>query len=128
MAQYRPKRILFRIFLPMTVLFAVSSILSWLFSAYCITHYLDRSLKQQLEQVAAVISRSSYVLNPAILSQLKDVINSEIVLSDSGGRVLRSTFSGPVRERLREVFRARGLTWRDPLSRVLNGKALNTEP
>ena len=107
MAQYRPKRILFRIFLPMTVLFAVSSILSLLFSAYCITHYLDRSLKQQLEQVAAVISRSSYVLNPAILSQLKDVINSEIVLSDSGGRVLRSTFSGPVRERLREVFRAR---------------------
>lgn len=93
MSFFQPKRIPYRIILPFVLLLTVTTTFFWLFSAYFITRHLDRNLKQQMEQVVSIISRSSFVLNPGILHQLKQVINSEIVLCDQNGQVLSSTFS-----------------------------------
>lgn len=92
MLNFKPRKILYRIILPFTVLFAITTALSWLFSAYLISRHLDRSLKNQMEQVAGLISRSGYVLNPAILSQLKGIITADIVFSDKDGRIISTTF------------------------------------
>jgi signal transduction histidine kinase len=89
---FKPKRILYRIIVPFTLLFAATSILSWLFSAYFITRYLDQNLKEQMEQVIGTISKSSYILNPAILRQIKDIVKADIVLFDHSGKIFRSTF------------------------------------
>lgn len=89
---FKPKRILYRIILPFTLLFAITSIFSWLFSAYLITRYLDQILKSQMEQVAGAVSKSSYILNPAVLYQIKEIIKSDIVLFNRDGRTIRSTF------------------------------------
>lgn len=103
----RPKRILYRIILPFTVLFGITAILSWLLSAYFITRYLDNSLKNQLEQVAGIISRSSYVLNPAILERIKEVVNAEIVLFDKNGQIVNVTFSEPdIQHKLKTFFQS----------------------
>jgi len=91
----RPKRILYRIILPFTFLFGITSILSWFLSAYIITRYLDNSLKNHLEQVAGIVSRSSYVLNPAVLERVKEVVNAEIVLFNQNGHIVNVTFSQP---------------------------------
>ena len=88
----RPKRILYRIILPFTLLFGITTTFSWLLSAYFITRYLDQSLKAQMEHVISAISKSSYILNPAILRQIKDISRAEIVLFAQDGRILRNTF------------------------------------
>jgi signal transduction histidine kinase len=88
-------RILYRIILPFTLLFSATTVFSWMISAYFINHHMEDTLKQQMEQVAGVISRSGYVLNPSILGQLKLLIRSEIVLFDHNGEVLISTFPYP---------------------------------
>jgi len=90
---FRPRRILYRIILPFTLLFGIATTFSWLLSAYFVTRYLDQSLKVQMEQLVGAISKSSYILNPAILHQIKEVSKAEIVLFDQNGRILRSTFS-----------------------------------
>lgn len=87
----RPRRILYRIILPFILLFAAIAVLSWLFSAYLMTHFLDHSIKKQMERVANVISHSSYVLNPGILRQLRDVVDAEIVVTDRDGLAISST-------------------------------------
>lgn len=46
-------------------------------------------------RVADIISKSSYVLNPAILSQIKKVINTEIVIFDTNNKIVSATFSEP---------------------------------
>lgn len=105
MFSFKPKRILYRIILPFTLLFAITTILSWLFSSYLITRYLDLRLKKQMGQVAGVMSRSSYISNPAILCQLKGVINADIALFSQVGRLLGTTFSGDaVKRALGEKF------------------------
>lgn len=95
MPRLRPRKILYRIILPFTLLFAVTTVISWLFSAYLISNHLDQSLKKQMAQVAGVISNSGYVLNPGILRQLKGVIAADIVFSDQNGRILSATFPDP---------------------------------
>jgi methyl-accepting chemotaxis protein len=104
---FRPKRILYRIILPFTILFGITTVLSWLLSAYFISRYLDNSLKSQMEQVAGIVSRSSYVLNPAILRQVKEVVNAEIVLFDQNGQIVNVTFSDPaLHNKLKTFFRS----------------------
>ena len=95
MLTIRPKRILYRIIIPFTLLYGLTTLSTWFFSAYFITRYLDQSLKKQMEQVTGIISQFRYILNPTILRQLKDVINAEIVLFDTEGRIYASTFSDP---------------------------------
>ena len=90
---FSSKRILVRIVLPFTFLFSVTAVSFWLFSTYLVGRYLDEDLRQQMSRVAKVISQSSYVLNPAILRQMKDVIHAEIALFDEQGLLLHSTFS-----------------------------------
>jgi nitrogen fixation/metabolism regulation signal transduction histidine kinase len=103
----RPTRILYRIVLPFTLLFVITTALSWLISAYFITRNLDNSLENQMAQVARIISRSSYVLNPAILRQVKEVVNAEIVLFDQDGRIVSGTFSDPaLQDKLITFFKA----------------------
>jgi signal transduction histidine kinase len=87
------KRIFYRIILPFTLLFTVTTAISWMFSAYFVSRAMEQSLEQQMERVAGVISRSGYVLNPGILQQLKQVINSEIVVFDPKGRPISTTFA-----------------------------------
>ena len=83
----------------------MTTVFSSFLSAYFITHYLDDSLKTRMKRIAGVISKSSYVLNPAILANLKGVINAEIVLFDQNGRVLKSTFSNPdSKERIKKIL------------------------
>ena len=107
MLSFRPKRILYRIILPFTILFGITTVLSWLLSAYFISRYLDNSLKSQMEQVAGIVSRSSYVLNPAILRQVKEVVNAEIVLFDQNGQIVNVTFSDPaLHNKLKTFFRS----------------------
>jgi len=91
----RSRRILYRIIIPFTLLFGLTTLSTWSLSAYFITRYLDQSLKQQMEQVTGIISQFRFVLNPAILQQLKQVINSEIVIFDTNGRIFTSTISDP---------------------------------
>ena len=99
-APYKPltrhRRIFYRIILPFTLLFTVTTLLSWIFSAYLISRHMERSLKQQMEQVADLVARTGYILNPAVLHHLKHVLNSEIVLFDRNGKVLNTTFATPV--------------------------------
>jgi signal transduction histidine kinase len=90
---FRSKRILYRIIFPFTLLFGITTLITWLLSAYFITRYLDDSLKSQMTQIAGVISRSKYILSPTILAQLKVVINAEIVLADQNGQIIRNTFA-----------------------------------
>ena len=60
-----------------------------------------------MEQVARVISESSYVLNPAILRQMKEIIGTDIVLFSQDGRIFNSTFSSPgIQDELKKVLRA----------------------
>lgn len=89
------KRILYRIILPFAFLIGITTVISWLSSAYFLTHFLDRSLQAQMERVAGIISKSTYVANPAVLQQVKRVIHMEIVSFRSGGQVLSSTFRDP---------------------------------
>lgn len=95
-SRFTSKRILIRIILPFTLVFSLITISSWFFSTYVIGRYLDDNLRQQLVRVANVISRSSYVLNPVILRQMKDVVHAEIVLSDEQGHVLNDTLGQSV--------------------------------
>ena len=61
-----------------------------------------------MEQVVSIISRSSFVLNPGILHQLKQVVDSEIVLFDQNGRVVSTTFSDPgIQDEVTEVLTGR---------------------
>ncbi len=87
-----PRKILYRIIIPFTLLFGLTTLATWFFSVYFITRYLDQSLKQQMERVTGIISQSRYILNPTILHQLREVINAEIVLFDGSGRMHTSTF------------------------------------
>ena len=104
---YKPRRILYRIVLPFALLLGTATILCWLVSAYFITHFLDQHFKQQMEQVARVISRSSYVLNPAILLQLKQMLNSEIILFDRSGQLISSTIhSSGIMDSLKIILEA----------------------
>ena len=91
----RHRRIFYRIILPFTFLFTITTLLSWIFSAYLISRHMERSLKQQMEQVADLVARTGYILNPAVLHHLKHVLNSEIVLFDRNGKVLNTTFAAP---------------------------------
>jgi len=90
-SRFQSKRILYRIILPFTLVFSIIAISSWLFSTNLIGHYLDTGRHQQLTKVANIISRSSYVLNPAILKQMKEVVQAEIVVSDTQGHLLHDT-------------------------------------
>lgn len=104
MFSFRPKRILYRIILPFTLLFGLTAIFSWLCSAYFITHYIDQNLQKQMKQVAGILSRSGYILNPAVLRQLKEVINVDIVLFDINKRIFSSTIEDlPVKECMDEL-------------------------
>jgi signal transduction histidine kinase len=96
----KPKRILFRIIIPFTLLFTVATIFLWSASAYLITRHLDRRLQDQMTRVADVIASSSFVLNQAILDQLKLVIKTDIVLLTDDGTIIRSTFKSPDAARL----------------------------
>jgi len=89
----KPKRVLYRIILPFTLLIILVASLSWYFSASFITRHMDQSLIQQMHQVAAAISKSSYLLNPAVLQQVKAVIDAEVVVFDREGRILSATGS-----------------------------------
>jgi len=91
---YGAKRILIRIILPFALLFSITTVTFWLLSSYLIGRYLQDDLRQQMVRVARVISQSSYVLNPLILLQMKDVINAEIILFDDQGRILNCTIAG----------------------------------
>lgn len=91
---YGTKRILVRIIVPFALLFSIATVTFWLLSSYLIGRYLQDDLRQQMVRVARVISQSSYVLNPLILLQMKEVINAEIILFDGQGRILNSTIGG----------------------------------
>jgi len=86
------RRILHRIILPFTLLFGVMLFSAWLLSSYVVSRFLEQNLKRNMVQAAGIISSSGYVMNPAILRQLKGVINAEIVVSTADGRIIRSTF------------------------------------
>lgn len=90
-SRFQSRRILYRIILPFTLIFSIIALSSWLFSTNLIGHYLDAGRHQQLIKVAGIISHSSYVLNPAILQQIKEVVQAEIVVSDPRGRLLHDT-------------------------------------
>jgi signal transduction histidine kinase len=87
-----PKRILHRIVVPFVVLFAGITVFFWFVSAYFITRFLDQNLQKQIEQVVSIISKSGFALNRGVLLQLKEVTGADIIVFDSGGQVLRSTF------------------------------------
>ncbi len=91
----RPRypRIFFRIVVPFFFLFALTTALSWLFSAYLISHHLDNNLQRQMQKVVNVLSGSPFALNPQILHQLKDIVEADIVFSTPDGEIIRSTLS-----------------------------------
>lgn len=91
----RPRypRIFFRIVIPFFFLFALTTALSWLFSAYLISHHLDTSLQRQMKKVVNVLSGSPFALNPQILHQLKDIAGADILFSTPDGEIIRSTLS-----------------------------------
>lgn len=103
------KRIFYRILVPFSLLFAAATFLSWLVSIYFITKFLDLNLDRQADRVARIISQSAFVLNPVVLPQLTNLLNSKIVVYDSNGRVLNTTLSPDELSvsALEEVFRFR---------------------
>ena len=86
------RRIIYRIILPFTLLFGATLFSAWLVSSYVVSRFLNQNLNRNMVQAAEIISSSGYVMNPAILRQLKEVINADIVVSTADGRVIRSTF------------------------------------
>lgn len=107
MFNVKPKRILYRIILPFTLLFGITTIVSWILSVYFISSYLDQSLRQQMQQVASAISKSSYLLNPAVLQQVKKVIDAEVVIFDRNDRIISATFSNPsIQARIAEISKS----------------------
>lgn len=116
-------RILCRIIFPFTFLFAITSISSWLISAYLINHYLNTGLNRQMEDVTRIISNSNYVLNPNILMQLKEIIDGEIVLFDQDGNLIRSTIADSgILEGISAVAQSNPETGSDPIDTELGGK------
>lgn len=109
----RSKRILVRIIFPFAVLFAVAAVIFWLLSSYLIGRYLQDDLRMQMVRVARVISQSSYVLNPHILLQMKDVINAEIILFDGQGRILHCTIPGFTRSDVTAEIKQKGFRAED---------------
>jgi signal transduction histidine kinase len=103
-----PKRILVRINFPFAVLFAMAAVTFWLLSSYLFGRYLQDDLRQQMVRVARVISQSSYVLNPLILLQMRDVINAEIILFDGQGKILHSTIADAGRTEVAALIRQKG--------------------
>ncbi len=93
MFSLKPKRILYRIIIPVAFLFGLTTLSTWFFSAFFLTRYLDQNLKQQMEQVSDAISQFPYILNPTVLNQLKEVIDAEIVLFDLHGSISASTIT-----------------------------------
>jgi signal transduction histidine kinase len=107
-AALRRPRILFRIILPFTGLFAATAALTWLSSSYLISSHLDESMTRQLEQVARVISHSAYVLNPGLLQKMKEVVNAEILVFGKEGRLLGATLpTADPEEEARAIFATR---------------------
>lgn len=88
---WKPNRILFRITLPFTLLFATVALLTWASSLLMAGHFFDQGLKQQLLRVANGISQSSFLLNPHVLRQVKEMVDADIALIDPAGQVLSST-------------------------------------
>jgi len=104
--KFQSRRILYRIILPFTLLFAAIAICSWLFSTSLTGRFLDDNLRQQLTRVANVISRSSYVLNPMILQQMKEIVHADIVVSDGHGHLLHDTLAdSPTADEIRELIK-----------------------
>ena len=87
------KRIFYRILIPFSLLFAVATVLSWIVSMYFITRFLGLNLDRQAYRVARIVSESAFVLNPAMLPQLTNLINGKIVVYDSKGGVLNTTLN-----------------------------------
>lgn len=90
----KPSRILYRIIVPFTLLFSLTTVVSWLLSSVFISHHTEETLKCQMEQVAALLSQSGFALRMEILQHLKKVLNSEIIVYRFDGEVIVSTF-GP---------------------------------
>jgi len=84
-------RILFRIILPFTLLFALGTFIMWGSSALLVSHFFDEGLRLQLLRVANGISQSGFFLNPHVLNQVKGIVDADIVLCDPAGQVLSST-------------------------------------
>jgi len=61
-------------------------------------------------RVARVISQSSYVLNPVILLQMKEVINAEIILFDARGKILNCTISGGTDDTVAKEIAGKGFS------------------
>ncbi|MFZ5758229.1 MAG: sensor histidine kinase [Thermodesulfobacteriota bacterium] len=89
-----PQRLLVRIVVPFALLFAGAALIFWLLSSWLIVRSLHDDLRQQMTRVAGVISRASYVLNPHILAQMRDVVSAEIILFDGEGDILHCTIPG----------------------------------
>ena len=87
----RPNRILFRIILPFTLLFAVITLLTWASSVLLTGHFFDKGLRMQLLRVANGISHSGFLLNPHVLRQVKEMVDADIVLFTPSGQVMSST-------------------------------------
>lgn len=89
----KPRRILYRIVVPFTLLFTLTTAISWLLSSAFVSHHTEETLKRQMEQVAGVISRSGFSLRPEILQHLKHVLNSDLVVYHPDGEPLVTTFT-----------------------------------
>lgn len=126
-SDFAAKRILLRIVLPFILLFFVISLSSWFFSTCLIRRYLDGNFQRQMVRVAGVISRSSYVLNPVIFRQIKDVVQADIVLFDVQGHLLNSTLDEEIdKELLKEIAVNSGSGETVKKNIKLQGKIYNT--
>jgi signal transduction histidine kinase len=89
-----------RIMLPFIVLFLVIGLVALLLNRYYIGKLIDRRIAVQTDRITRLISNSEFVLNPGYLAKLRNVIDSDIIVFGSDGKVTASTIQNQVRAHL----------------------------
>jgi signal transduction histidine kinase len=89
-----------RIMLPFMALFLAVNLAPLLLNRYYIGKIIDQRIAVQTDRISRLISNSEFVLNPAYLSRLRNVIDSDIIVFDRAGKVAATTVQGPMRMHL----------------------------
>jgi signal transduction histidine kinase len=102
-----PKKLQIRIVVPFVFLFAGVTLGSLLLERHYISGIMDERIGRQVERVARVLARSEFVLNPAYIYKLKEILDGEVLVFDRSGKVVVSTLPGATHAILEEYLKPR---------------------
>lgn len=101
----RPFRIHERIAVPFVLVAVAATVVAALLAVSVISRTIQARVEAQLSRASAVVMRSDFALNPAILPLIRDISGSEIVTYSADGAVLASTLDPAAHGGLISVIR-----------------------